>query len=158
PLRASVIIGMLEKVSMQKVTVVNADALAEQRGIRIEQESGPARDPFANLVVVNVLRADGTRSVGATDTPSGVRVVGIDDYAVDIAPQAAPHVLMVENVDRPGMIGRVGTLLGEWGVNVSYMSVGARPRAHEQALMVLGMNRPLTAEELRTLSGLDNIF
>jgi D-3-phosphoglycerate dehydrogenase len=158
PLRASVIIGMLEKVSMQKVTVVNADALAEQRGIRIEQESGPARDPYANLIVVRVLRADGPRTVAATHTPSGVRVVGIDEYVVDIAPGAAPYVLMVENVDRPGMIGRVGTQLGEWGVNVSFMSVGSTPGPHEHALMVIGMNRALTAEELRTLSGLDNIF
>ncbi len=158
PLRASVIIGMLERVSTQKVTVVNADALAEQRGIRIDQESGPARDPYANLIVVHVLRADGARSVAATHTPSGVRVVGIDDYAVDISPQAAPYVLMVENVDRPGMIGRVGTLLGEWGVNVSYMSVGAKPGSHDQALMVLGMHRPLTTVELEALGGLDNIF
>jgi D-3-phosphoglycerate dehydrogenase len=158
PLRASVIIGMLEKVSTQKVTVVNADAMAEQRGIRIEQESGPARDPYANLIVVRVLRADGPRSVAATHTPSGVRVVGIDDYVVDIAPESAPNVLMVENVDRPGMIGRVGTQLGEWGVNVSFMSVGSMPGPHEHALMVLGMNRALTPDELRTLAGFDNIF
>jgi D-3-phosphoglycerate dehydrogenase len=83
--------------------------------------------------------------------------VGIDEYIVDISPEAAPYVLMVENVDRPGMIGRVGTMLGEWGVNVSYMSVGAKPSAHDQALMVLGMNRPLSTEELQTLRGQDNI-
>lgn len=158
PLRASVIIGMLERVSTQKVTVVNADALAEQRGIRIEQESGPAREPYANLVVVQLAGADGARTVAATHTPSGVRVVGIDDYVVDISPDAAQHVLMVENLDRPGMIGRVGTTLGEWGVNVSYMSVGSRPSAREQALMVLGINRALSTSEIQTLLGLDNIF
>ncbi|HRC63548.1 MAG TPA: ACT domain-containing protein, partial [Dehalococcoidia bacterium] len=100
----------------------------------------------------------GARTVTATHTPSGVRVVGIDDYVVDISPDAAQHVLMVENLDRPGMIGRVGTTLGEWGVNVSYMSVGSRPSAREQALMVLGINRALSAGEIQTLLGLDNIF
>lgn len=157
PLRASAIIGLLERVSTQKVTVVNADALAEQRGIRIEQESGPARDPYANLIVVQLVGADGTRTVAATQTPSGVRVVGIDDYVVDISPAAARYVLMVENLDRPGMIGRVGTLLGGWGVNVSYMSVGSRPSAREQALMVLGTSRALEASEIQTLLALDNI-
>jgi D-3-phosphoglycerate dehydrogenase len=156
PLRASVLIGMLERVSTQKVTVVNADAMAEQRGIRIEQESGPAREPYANLVVVHVLRADGARTVAATHTPAGVSIVGVDDYAVDISPRRAPYVLMVENVDRPGMIGRVGSQLGEWSVNISYMSVGAG--SHERALMMLGMSRPLTTTELQALSQMDNVF
>jgi D-3-phosphoglycerate dehydrogenase len=107
-------------------------------------------------VVVHVLRADGARTVAATHTPAGVSIVGVDDYAVDISPRRAPYVLMVENVDRPGMIGRVGSQLGEWGVNISYMSVGAG--SHERALMMLGMSRPLTATELQTLGQLDNVF
>jgi D-3-phosphoglycerate dehydrogenase len=155
PLRAAALIGLLERVSTQKVTVVNADQLAEQRGLRVELEGGEAPEPYANLVVVHV-SADTQRRVAATHTPSGVRVVGIDDYAVDIDPDDAPFVLMVENVDRPGMIGRVGTQLGAWNVNIRYMSVGAGTR--DRALMVLGISRALAADELRTLAALDNVF
>ncbi|MBM4415290.1 MAG: phosphoglycerate dehydrogenase [Chloroflexi bacterium] len=154
-LRAAALIGLLERVSTQKVTIVNADQLAAQRGLRVEVEGGEAREPYANLVRVRVT-ADAERQVAATHTPSGVCVVGIDDYAVDINPNDAPFVVMVENVDRPGMIGRVGTQLGEWGVNIHYMSVGAGTR--ERALMVLGVSRALTADELRALSALDNVF
>jgi D-3-phosphoglycerate dehydrogenase len=75
---------------------------------------------------------------------------------VEIAPAAAPHALMVENVDRPGAVGRVGTLLGEHGVNISYMSVASG--SADRALMVLGVNRALTREELDALARLENVF
>jgi D-3-phosphoglycerate dehydrogenase len=156
PLRMAAIAGLLARSSTQKVTAVNADQLADQYGIRIEIESGPAREPYANLVVVQVPRPDGTRTVAATHTPNGVRVVGIDEYAVEIAPGAAPYALMVENVDRPGMIGRVGMLLGERNVNISYMSVASGHA--DRALMVLGTNRALTAEDLAALSAVENVF
>ena len=63
---------------------------------------------------------------------------------------------MVENVDRPGMIGRVGSLLGELSVNISYMSVA--PGQGDRALMVLGTNRALTDAEIGTLTAVDNVF
>lgn len=156
PLRAAVIGGLLAQASTDHVTMVNADQLLEQHGLRLEQETGPAREPYANLVVVHAVRADGVRTVAATHTPNGVRVVGIDEYAVDIAPDAAPCVLMVENVDRPGAIGRVGSLLGGKGVNISYMSVAAG--AADRALMVLGVSRALTVDELASLTSLENVF
>ncbi len=156
PLRTAVISGLLARSSDAKVTAVNADQLAEQHGIKIEHEGGPAREPYANLVVVQIPRPDGVRTVAATHTPSGVRVVGIDDYTVDIVPGAAPYALMVENVDRPGMIGHVGSMLGERGVNISYMSVASG--SADRALMVLGVNRPMTTAELAELSALDNVF
>lgn len=156
PLRTSVISGLLARQSDAKVTVVNADQLAEQAGLRIAIEAGPARDPYASLVVVQAVRPDGVRKVAATQTANGVRVVGIDDYQVDIAPGASSHALMVENVDRPGMIGRVGSILGELGVNISYMSVA--PGQGDRALMVLGTNRAMTDAEIATLVAVENVF
>ena len=156
PLRAAVIVGLLQRVTTGKATIVNADQLAEQHGIRVEEEGGPARDPYANLVSVRLLSAQGAHTVEATHTPSGVRVVSIDDYVVDIDPSRAAHVVMVENVDRPGMVGRVGTLLGDHDVNLNYMSVAAG--RDDRALMVLGVSRAITAEERDALAGLQNVF
>jgi D-3-phosphoglycerate dehydrogenase len=85
-----------------------------------------------------------------------VRVVGVDDYTVEIAPDAAPHAVMVENVDRPGMIGRVGSLLGQRNVNISYMSVG--PGNGDRALMVLGTDRELNESEIAELTAFENVF
>ena len=124
PLRAAVIVGMFERVSDEKVTIVNADRFAEQYGIRIDEERGPAREPYANLVVVQIVGAEGEMRVAATHTPEGVRVVSIGEFdGVELSPAAARYVLAIENLDRPGMIGAVGQLLGGWDVNIKYMSV-----------------------------------
>ncbi len=157
PLRAAAISGLLARASTANVTVVNADQLAEQHGLRVEMESGPAREPYANLVVVQVVRADRTRTVAATHNGTEVRVVGLDDYQVDISPSQAPHALMVENVDRPGMIGRVGSMLGGHDVNIRYMSV-APGLADGRALMVLGVDRALADDEVSEITALDNVF
>jgi D-3-phosphoglycerate dehydrogenase len=157
PLRAAVIVGMFGRVSEEKVTIVNADRFAEQHGVRVDEETGPAREPYANLVVVRLFGDDGQIDVAATYTPQGVRVVSIDDYeGVDISPAAASYALAIENVDRPGMIGRIGALLGGWEVNINYMSVAAgRDR---RALMVLGTGRPLTERELDEVASIEDIF
>ena len=157
PLRAAVIVGMFERVSDEKVTIVNADRFAEQYGVRIDEERGPAREPYANLVVVQIVGAEGEMRVAATHTPEGVRVVSIGEFeGVELSPAAARYVLAIENVDRPGMIGAVGQLLGGWDVNIKYMSVA--PGAEQRALMVLGMSRPLTAQELDQVAAIESIF
>ena len=150
-------VGVLEPVSVAKVTIVNADHVAEEHGLPVDEDRGMAREPYANLVVVHVRSEGGETNVAATYTPQGVRIVGIDDYEVEIAPGVAPFVLAIENVDRPGMIGRIGSLLGEWGVNVSSMS--SVPGSVEgRALMALGISRALTAEERAEIAATEDIF
>ena len=148
---------MLEPVSVAKVTIVNADQVAEEHGLPVDEGRGMAREPYANLIVVHVRSDAGETSVAATHTPQGVRIVGLDDYEVEIALGVAPFVLAIENVNRPGMIGRVGSLLGEWGVNVNSMS--SVPGSVEgRALMALGITRALTVEERAQLAAVENIF
>ena len=156
PIRAATLIGVLEPVSVQKITIVNADQVAAEHGVRIDESRGQAQDPFQNLVVVRVRSQDGETRVAATHTPQGVRIVGIDAYAVEISPGASPHVLAIENMDRPGMIGRVGALLGEWGVNVNFMSVAAGTEG--RALMALGIGRALDAAEREALAAIPELF
>lgn len=156
PLRAAAIVGVLERVSHRKVTIVNADQEAAQHGIGIVEDRGAAREPYANLVVVRVISDSGGTSVAATHTQAGVRIVGIDGFEVEIAAGAAPYVLAVENVDRPGIVGRVGSLLGDWLVNINFMSVASGEEG--RALMVLGVDRPLQPSERAALETLDAIF
>ena len=131
--------------------------MAEEHGLPVDEDRGMVREPYANLVVVHVRSEGGETNVAATHTPQGVRIVGIDDYEVEIAPGVAPFVLAIENVDRPGMIGRIGSLLGEWGVNVNSMS--SVPGSVEgRALMALGIGRALTAEERVEIAATEDIF
>ncbi len=161
PLRASVITGLLRGVSAEKLSIVNATRVAEQHGIRIDEDHAPARPPYSNLVSVVVHSADGGRHevrVDATHTSQGASAVSVAGFeGMELAAKSSPYALAVVNVDKPGMVGSVGTLLGQWDVNVNYMSVSASNKEN-RALMVLGINRPLTDTEEQAVSALPNIF
>jgi D-3-phosphoglycerate dehydrogenase len=155
PLRTAAIVGLLAHVTEETVTLVNADQLAQAHGLEVDEERGPAAEPFANLITVRVYSEGGEASVAATHTGDGVRIVGIDDYDVELSPRQAPYLLAIENIDRPGAVGQVGTQLGALAVNISSMSVAAG--AQEHALMMLGVTRALTDEELQHVEALDNV-
>ena len=155
PLTLSVIVGLLDSVTDEKISAVNALAQAEAHGLRIDEESGPAQEPYANLVTVTLGTDQGEDRVSATHTTGGVRVVAINRYGVDVRKDGTQHFMAVENVDRPGTIGRVGTLLGGWSVNISSMSVS--PGAGGRALMLIGVQRALTAAEVVQVNALDGI-
>ena len=155
PLTLSVIVGLLDSVTSEKVSAVNALAQAEAHGLRIEEHNGPAQEPYANLVVVTVGTDDGDERVAATNTASGVSVVAINRYGVDVRENGSQHYLAIENVDRPGRIGHVGTMLGGWGVNIASMSVSPSDGGH--ALMLVGVERELTDAEVAQVAALDGI-
>ena len=154
PLRAAVIVGMLERVTDDKITMVNASAMAEDHGLRIEEDTGPAVEPFANQVTVHAIRDGGGERVTTTHTPVGPRIVRIGDYEMEVVADAG-HLLAIENLDRPGKIGRVATLLGGWSVNINAMSVASTHQ--DQALMILSVARALTPEEVDEVGQLEDI-
>ncbi len=156
PLRAAVIVGMLHRVTDDKVTMVNASAMATEHGLRIEEDNGPAVEPFANQITVHALRNGGGESVTTTNTAAGARIVRIGNYEMEIVADSG-HLLAIENEDRPGRIGRVATLLGTWGVNINAMSVASTQGG--QALMILAISvaRPLTPDEIEKIGQLEDI-
>ncbi len=82
------------------------------------------------------------------------RIVGIDDHTVDLPP--ARYMLVVHNADTPGMIGRVTTVLGDAGVNISDMGVGRSPSG-EAALMVLATDSPVSAETIAQITAVAGV-
>lgn len=155
PLTLSVLVGLLDAVTSEKVSAVNALAQAEARGLRVDERNGAAQEPYANLVVVTVGTDKGEERVAATNTADGVRVVAINRYGVDVRESGSQHFLAVENVDRPGRIGSVGTMLGSWSVNIDSMSVSPVEGGH--ALMLVGVGRALTDAEVAQISALEGI-
>jgi D-3-phosphoglycerate dehydrogenase len=136
--------GMLAPVSNEPVTYVNAPLLAAERGIEVtESKTRHSRD-WVNLIG---LSGEGSRGqVGVAGTTVGPRdherLVAINGIAVDMAP--ARHMAFLFYEDRPGVIGRVGTLLGESGVNIASMQVGRRKQGGE-ALMALTVDAGIPA-------------
>ena len=156
PLKAAVIRGLLAPISEEQVTIVNADIVAQRRGMRIEERKGPSHDIYSNLITVRLATSAGETTVSGTMAHDGPHIVLVNEYWVDIPPSEG-YLLMCENRDRPGMIGVVGTMLGEFGVNVSFMNVGRQTRSGH-ALMVLMLDEALSAEQLKKVQSIPDIF
>ena len=156
PLKAAAVVGLLDAVTDEKVSAVNALSVAAQRGLRIEEDKGAAQEPYASLVTVAVHTDAGVERVSAMHTAGGCAIVAINDYSVDVRCDSQT-LLAIENADKPGSIGRVGTLMGQRGVNISSMSVLPSPSKHGYALMLLGVDRSLAPDELAQVRALDGI-
>jgi D-3-phosphoglycerate dehydrogenase len=156
PLKAAVIRGLLAPISEEQVTIVNAELVAQRRGMRIEEHKGPSHDIYSNLITVRVTTKAGDTTVSGTVAHDGPHIVLVNDYWVDIPPSEG-YLLMCENRDRPGMIGAIGTMLGDFNVNISFMNVG-RHTARGKALMVLMLDEALSPEQLKTLQSIPDIY
>jgi D-3-phosphoglycerate dehydrogenase / 2-oxoglutarate reductase len=131
--------GVFQGRADQAVNYVNAPLLAEERGIEVREERRRASRDFTSLVRVTAVAGEeevmvaGT-TLGRDDEPRLVRALG---YEIEIGLE--PRMLFVVNDDRPGMIGRLGTLLGEADVNIAHMAV-SRNRRSAKALMALTLD------------------
>ncbi|MET1003374.1 MAG: phosphoglycerate dehydrogenase [Acidimicrobiia bacterium] len=152
-LTLSVLKGLLAPVVDEPVSFVNAPQIAEARGIVVrETTSSDARD-YVNLVSV---RGEGGVHVAATlfGKAEAPRIVGIDEHIVDLPPSR--HMLVVHNEDVPGVIGKVATILGNAGVNISDMDVGASPSG-AAALMAVATDRLVTPDVIAQITALPDV-
>jgi D-3-phosphoglycerate dehydrogenase len=155
PLKVAVIRGLLSSISEESVNIVNADLIAQRRGLRIVEHKGPSHEIYSNLVGVRITTSAGRTTVSATLAHDGPHVVLVNDYWVDIPPGEG-YLLVCENQDRPGMIGAIGTLLGNFNVNISFMNVGRHQR-RGSALMVLALDEALTSEQVKKVQEIPGI-
>jgi D-3-phosphoglycerate dehydrogenase len=140
PLTAAAIKGLLDVILSEAVNAVNALYLAKERGIKVS-EVHEEEDGYANLFRLSVETDVGTASFAGSLFRAGEpHIVAIDGYQLDVP--AEGHLLVTRHQDRPGMIGRVGTILGEAGVNIASMQVG-RKAAGGEAVMVLAVDEPV---------------
>ncbi len=156
PLKAAVVKGLMAPISEENVTIVNAALIAENRGMKIIERKGPQEDVYANLIRVHIHTSAGDTDVTGTVAHDGPHIVAINDFWVDIPPGDG-WLLLCENQDQPGMIGLVGTFLGQHDVNISFMRVG-RTAVRGKALMAVGVDDPITEEIVEGLSAIPNII
>jgi D-3-phosphoglycerate dehydrogenase len=155
PLKAAVIKGLLAPISEENVTIVNANLIAENRGLRITERKGPSEE-YANLLSVRVMTDSGHTHVAGTALHDGTHIVRVGEFWVDVPPGDG-YVLFCENRDRPGMVGAVGAFLGKYDINISFMHLG-REAVRGRALMVLGLDDEITPELLKELESVPDLF
>jgi len=156
PLKAAALAGVLSVVSEDHVNVVNVEIIAQRRGIRITETHSPSHDIYSNVITVNVKGSGTEAGVSGTAAHDGPHIVGVDGFWVDVPPSEG-YLLLCENKDRPGMVGAVGTLMGEFGVNISFMNVG-RHEARGVALMVLALDEQLTPEQIEQVKEISGVL
>jgi D-3-phosphoglycerate dehydrogenase len=129
----SVLKGLLESIS-EDVNLVNAPGLAEQHGIEVvESKTNQSRD-FASAISTRVTGCDNRFIMGAIFHGRQPRIVQVDDFMLEAIPEGP--TLYIQNSDAPGVVGKVGTVLGEGGINISRMQLGLVPERAAAAMLV----------------------
>jgi D-3-phosphoglycerate dehydrogenase len=151
--------GLLQPSFDTPVTYVNAPLLAQQRGVGITESKSARSEDYANLIETRVVRSDNgherTREIDGTVFERAPHIVAIQGLRVDVVPEGT--LLVIPNTDRPGMIGRVGTLLGDDGINIVGMQVGRKERG-ERAVMVLSLEEAVPPATIAKLDAMEDLF
>jgi D-3-phosphoglycerate dehydrogenase len=147
-INASVITGLLKPLSEEfTVNYINALAIAKARGVEVVTSSSEEAGRYSNLIRVTLHTNGDTVSTAGTLTPDrGARIVEVNGSPVDIVPEG--YFLLIAHTDKPGMIGKVGTVLGDNDVNIASMEV-ARAHPRGPAMMILEIDDELPTEVLR---------
>ena len=148
--------GLLTPALGNSVNLINAAWLAENRGIKVcERRDETSSAGFTSMISVCITR-NGNKAeyAGTIAWDNGPRFVRINNYRMDITP--TPHMLFVDHIDRPGVIGPFASTLGRANINIAMMQVGRCNRG-EEALMTMSVDSPVdeaTLEQLRKIDGI----
>lgn len=153
PATAAVLRGLLSPFLETPVNYVNAPHLARERGIRVIEARSSKPSDFLNSITVRVADTNGVHTVeGAVFSNKAVRLVRVDDFYLEAVLDG--HILVLNNRDVPGVVGAVGTLLGQRGINIAGLELG-RERIGGMAISLIhvdGQVAPEILAELRTLA------
>jgi D-3-phosphoglycerate dehydrogenase len=156
----SAVIGFLDSQSASgTVNFVNALPMAKERGLEVVEEKSTKLFGYINLISVEATHEDGSiQFIGGTlFTPDTPRIVNINDKFFDVIPSG--HMLMIENRDVPGIIGNVGMVLGNAGINIAQMTWGrTQPGGGGDAITVANLDQEIPENLLGVLAGLPNIL
>jgi D-3-phosphoglycerate dehydrogenase len=153
PLTRAFLSGLLQATTDRRVSVVNADTIARELGVQVDARGDARSSAYSSSLRIV---ANGTTITG-TCVNGSPRIVEVNGYEIDATPVGA--MLITQHRDVPGMIGKVGTLLGEANVNISTMQV-SRNAIGGDAIMVLSVDRPAddaTLAKLRAMDGMNSV-
>lgn len=158
PITRSVLVGLLRPALGEGVNSVNAPVIAQCRGIDVVESKAADTGDYSALLTVTVHTDKGTNEISGTlFGAKDMRIVKMNGYPMDFAPEGI--VLVSMHQDKPGVIGQVGTLLGDKGINIASMHVG-RKKAGQTAIMVLGVDSPVPEDvqaQMKQIPGIDTV-
>jgi len=155
-LRASIIGGILEGISEERVNLVNANIIAAQRGLTVVEQKEPTCENYASLITIEATTSTGVTTVAGTVMRGELHIVRVNNYWLDIMPTRG-YFLFTDHLDRPGIISAVSKVTSDGDVNISSMHVG-RLKARGHAIMVVDLDEPLSEEQLKQIRSIPDIY
>jgi D-3-phosphoglycerate dehydrogenase len=156
PITSGVLKGVMDRICGGRVNYVNAPIFAQQRGVRVDEIRSSEHRDFLTLINVIYVTDKGQRAISGTIFgKNDPRIVRIDDCRIDAHPEG--EVLICLNEDIPGVIGKIGTILGNRGINIGRMAWG-RIQADGRAMTLLNLDNPVTDEVVTEIASLPYVI
>ncbi|MFH1414108.1 MAG: phosphoglycerate dehydrogenase [Candidatus Omnitrophota bacterium] len=156
PLTLALVKGILTPILQETVNYINAVSLAKERGIKINESKSSREEEFVTLIQLEITTDQETRMISGTlSSNKQPRIVKVDKYYVELAPVG--EMVFIQNRDKPGIIGNLGTLLGKHDINIAAMTFG-RDKPGGTSISVLNVDSPVSAEILDKIKKLENIL
>ena len=153
-LTRTVLQGAVNPFLSSPVTAVNASIVAKNRGIIVTEGKTENSKGYDSLIKVTAKSEDDEFSAEGT-TLHDPKILKVNDYWVDVKPEG--HMFIAKYEDVPGSIGKIGTALGEYGINIGIMQVG-RDEKGGRAVMILTLDKEIPKEVIKKIQDLDNVY
>ena len=149
PLTATLLEGLMKPVLEEMVNLVNAPYLAKERGIKVKESTTSEAADYTSLITLRLKTDRGERSIAGTlYARKYPRIVNLNGHELEVKPDG--HLLVFTNEDKPGVIGKVGTLLGDNSVNIAQMQLG-RSAPNQDAVAVLTVDSTVPEKVMKKL-------
>ena len=153
-LTRTVLQGAINPFLSSPVNAVNASLVAKDRGISVTEGRKDNAKGYDSLIKVIAKSNKDKFSAEGTNLHEA-RILKVNDYWVDVIPEG--HMFIAKYEDVPGSIGKIGTKLGEYGVNIGIMQVG-RDEQGGRAIMILTLDKEIPNNVIKEIQGLDNVY
>jgi len=156
PLTAAMLKGLLTPLLKDQVNFVNAPVIAADRGMKVVESKTKAPEDFSSLIKITVNTQKSKNIISGTIFGNNLlRILRINNFYLEAIPEG--HNLLINNLDKPGVIGKITSTLGKYEVNISRMQVGEE-KAKKQNVIFLATNVSVSDQILEELRGLEDIF
>ncbi len=156
PLTISLIKGLLAFILKETVNYINAPVLARERGIKVMESKTTEKREYSSLVEVKIVSEEHELRIEGTVLEGKIPyVVRIDNFSLEFIPQG--YLLVCTNIDKPGAVGKISTILGKYGVNIAGLRMG-RTAPGKENVSVYTLDSPPSLQAMEELCGLEEVL
>ncbi len=154
-LTASFLKGLLSPIVAGNVNYINAISIARERGITIKETKGGRDYGLKNLICVKLNTTNPIKEIGGSILPSKeMRIAVLNGYRVNMEPNG--YILLTKHLDEPGIVGKIGTVLGDNNINIASLQL-ARSKPREEAIMLMSVDEEVKEDVLSKISKINGI-